>query len=53
LVDCYIWASQNKDSEELADDPRYVEDILLSIKDFAEENPSVFTAFIAKHKIKL
>jgi len=53
LVDCYIWASQNKDSEELADDPHYVEDILLSIKDFAEENPSVFTSFVSKHKIQL
>lgn len=52
LVDCYLWTQSNVDNEIIAENPDYAEDILLSIKEFAEENPSVFTSFIAKNKVQ-
>ncbi|MFP3728395.1 hypothetical protein U8V72_24745 [Priestia filamentosa] len=53
LVDCYVWARNNPEDERFEDDPHYIEDILLSIKEFAEENPHTFTSFVSKHKIQI
>ncbi|PFJ29065.1 MULTISPECIES: hypothetical protein [Bacillus cereus group] len=52
LVDCYLWAKRHKDDEEFSENPNYHEEILLSIKEFAEEHPNAFTSFITKKQIQ-